>query len=257
MKYLKEGSKIHIKESHKGKFTEYCNGNVTQKCIDEAKQSGNPTLVKQAIFAENARKWKHAKGGHLKLIPKGQSGLAAANIHFDPTQLQALKQAQEDRKDAYNQIVADTNRQKLAEMERQKRDTQSLINGFGGLAKTAAQIGFSKLQDHITDKQDRERAANLGAEVAAVKASLDESAPVSVINSELPTGEDLAKYEHLQLPPINITGQGELSKQNMNGKTPTIEKGGKVFGVSYNDPLDDTGVVSPRTKKLIKRHGNI
>jgi hypothetical protein len=59
LQLLKKGSKIHIKESNSGKFTDYCDGKVTQKCIDKAKKSGNKKLVKRAVFAENARKWKH------------------------------------------------------------------------------------------------------------------------------------------------------------------------------------------------------
>lgn len=55
---FKDGSKIHIKKKNRGKFTEYCGGEVTQKCIDKAKKSGNPKLRKRATFAENARKWK-------------------------------------------------------------------------------------------------------------------------------------------------------------------------------------------------------
>ena len=57
--YSKKGSKIHIKKKNRGKFTDYCGGNVTQNCINRAKKSGNKTLVKRAVFAENARKWKH------------------------------------------------------------------------------------------------------------------------------------------------------------------------------------------------------
>ena len=70
---LKKGYGIHIKKKNRGKFTEYCNGKVTQKCIDKAKKSGNKTLVKRATFAENARKWKHKEGGTItdvKLISK-------------------------------------------------------------------------------------------------------------------------------------------------------------------------------------------
>ena len=66
MLYLKNGNKIHIKEKNKGKFTSYCNGKVTQSCIDKAKKSGNKTLIKRATFAENARHFKHNKGGILK-----------------------------------------------------------------------------------------------------------------------------------------------------------------------------------------------
>lgn len=57
--FLKNGSGIHIKKKNRGKFTEYCGGEVTDACIRKAKASGNPTLVKRATFAANARKWKH------------------------------------------------------------------------------------------------------------------------------------------------------------------------------------------------------
>lgn len=68
----KKGSGIHIKKKNRGKFTEYCGGEVTQKCIDKAKKSKNPTLRKRATFAANSRKWKHAQGGTL--IPKHETG---------------------------------------------------------------------------------------------------------------------------------------------------------------------------------------
>lgn len=63
--YFKKGNRIHIKKKNRGKFTQYCDGKVTQECIDRAKKSKNPTLRKRATFAENARKWKHQKGGSL------------------------------------------------------------------------------------------------------------------------------------------------------------------------------------------------
>ena len=63
LQLLKNGSGIHIKKKNRGKFTSYCGGKVTDECIRKAKASGNPTLVKRATFAANARKWKHEKGG--------------------------------------------------------------------------------------------------------------------------------------------------------------------------------------------------
>ena len=68
--YFKSGSGIHIKKANRGKFTEYCNGKVTQECIDKAKKSNNPTLRKRATFAENSRGWakKHYTGGWLETI---------------------------------------------------------------------------------------------------------------------------------------------------------------------------------------------
>ena len=64
--YFKNGSGIHIKKENRGKFTEYCDGKVTQECIDKAKKSNNPTLKKRATFAENSRAWKHQKGGVVR-----------------------------------------------------------------------------------------------------------------------------------------------------------------------------------------------
>lgn len=54
----KHGGGIYIKKKNRGKFTDYCGGKVTQNCINKAKASGNPTLVKRAGFAENVRRWR-------------------------------------------------------------------------------------------------------------------------------------------------------------------------------------------------------
>lgn len=54
---LKKGGKIKTKDSQKGSFTKYCNGKVTDECIQRGKNSPNPKIRKKAIFAQNARKW--------------------------------------------------------------------------------------------------------------------------------------------------------------------------------------------------------
>jgi hypothetical protein len=59
MEYFKKGGGIYIKEKNKGKFTYYCGGKVTSKCIAKGKNSSNPAIRKRATFAANARKWKH------------------------------------------------------------------------------------------------------------------------------------------------------------------------------------------------------
>jgi hypothetical protein len=48
---FKKGAEIKIKKKNRGKFTEYCGGEVTQECIDRAKKSKNPKLRKRATFA--------------------------------------------------------------------------------------------------------------------------------------------------------------------------------------------------------------
>ena len=65
---LKKGSKIHIKESQKGSFTKYCNGKVTEECIQRGKNSPDPRIRKKATFAANARKWKHQEGGNIVIV---------------------------------------------------------------------------------------------------------------------------------------------------------------------------------------------
>jgi len=64
---LKKGGKpkIHIKESQKGSFTRYCNGKVTNECIQRGKNSPDPKIRRKAVFAQNARRWKHANGGNI------------------------------------------------------------------------------------------------------------------------------------------------------------------------------------------------
>ena len=64
--YLKKGSGIHIKKKNRGKFTEYCGGEVTNECIQKAKKSKNPKLRKRATFAQNSRRWsKKQQGGQI------------------------------------------------------------------------------------------------------------------------------------------------------------------------------------------------
>lgn len=65
LNYYKKGGSIHIKKKNRGKFTEYCGGEVTSECIAKGKKSSNPAVRKRATFADNARKWKHEKGSKV------------------------------------------------------------------------------------------------------------------------------------------------------------------------------------------------
>lgn len=64
--YLKEGSKIYIKKSHRGRFNQYCNGKVTNECIARGKRSPSAKIRKMATFAANSRRWSHEEGGIIK-----------------------------------------------------------------------------------------------------------------------------------------------------------------------------------------------
>ena len=54
-------SGIKIKKANRGKFTDYCNGKVTNECIQRGKNSSDPKIRNRATFAANARKWSHKK----------------------------------------------------------------------------------------------------------------------------------------------------------------------------------------------------
>lgn len=57
------GGRIYIDPENRGKFTE--TKRRTGKTTEELTHSSNPLTRKRAIFAQNARKWKHAFGGDL------------------------------------------------------------------------------------------------------------------------------------------------------------------------------------------------
>jgi len=57
IEYFRNGNKIHIKPENRGKFTE--TKKRTGKTTEELAHSKNPLTRKRAIFAINAKKWKH------------------------------------------------------------------------------------------------------------------------------------------------------------------------------------------------------
>jgi len=68
MKYKikKAKSGIYIKPENKGKFT--ATKKKTGKSTEELTHSKNPVTKKRAIFAQNAKKWKHKDGGSLEFL---------------------------------------------------------------------------------------------------------------------------------------------------------------------------------------------
>lgn len=58
------GGSIHINPANRGKFN--ATKRRTGKTTEELTHSKNPLTRKRAIFAQNARKWKHADGGYLE-----------------------------------------------------------------------------------------------------------------------------------------------------------------------------------------------
>lgn len=80
MPILKKGGGIHIKPENKGKFT--ATKKKTGKSTEELTHSKNPLTRKRAIFAQNARKWKHKTGGLL--IRKRDKGATIKEVGKAP-----------------------------------------------------------------------------------------------------------------------------------------------------------------------------
>lgn len=67
---VEEGkSGIKIKPENKGKFT--ATKKRTGKTTEELTHSKNPLTRKRAIFAQNAKKWKHEEGGQIEYFQDG------------------------------------------------------------------------------------------------------------------------------------------------------------------------------------------
>lgn len=73
---------IHIKPENRGKFTE--TKRRTGKTTEELAHSKNPLTRKRAVFAMNAKKWKHANGGELLGLDYYTNKLAMGGILDSP-----------------------------------------------------------------------------------------------------------------------------------------------------------------------------
>lgn len=70
--YFKDGGSIHIKPSHRGRFTAYLKR--TGSTLSEALHSKNAHVRQMANFARNAKKWKHEYGGTMGKYIKCANG---------------------------------------------------------------------------------------------------------------------------------------------------------------------------------------
>lgn len=144
LEFLKNGSGIHIKEKNKGKFTSYCGGKVTDECIRKAKASGNPTLVKRATFAQNARRWKHKEGG--KAFVTGINILDSnPKAYKEVKKKYKMRSAQQGTKMNFFQKANNFLNSDLG-----KGLSNSLINGIGNIVFSAK---ATKAQNEALDAQ--------------------------------------------------------------------------------------------------------
>lgn len=88
----KKGGKIYIKPENRGKFTEYAKskGMSVQEAANDVlanESQHSSALIKRAVFAKNASKWKHENGGIIKY---GGGGRTSFSITGKPMKFKPL-----------------------------------------------------------------------------------------------------------------------------------------------------------------------
>lgn len=189
---LKKGSGIHIKKSHKGRFTEYCGGNITEECIRRGKNSADPKVRKQAVFAQNARKFKHQDGGSLYGAPQIQTNLSLS---------QQWKQQQEMAMQNLNQSLEQ--KKQFDEMKRMQatQKAQALGQSLGDSIGQLVGTGMQKMVQNIKKR----RAGN---------------------NDGVIQG-DAQQQTSYQMPQLPTTLQG-INNMMGNQQTPIMMRGGNI-----------------------------
>lgn len=197
---LKKGSGIHIKKSHEGRFTEYCGGNVTEECIRRGKNSPDPKIRKQAVFAQNARKFKHQDGGSI---------YGASQIQTNGNLSQQWKQQQEMAVQNFNQSMEQ--KKQLDEMKR-IQESQTFGKSIGNTVGSLVGTGMQAIAQNI-----RERRA--GSEEGEVKG-----------NSQQPTvPQATTSYQMPQLP-TSLQGINNMMRNPfaIPQQMPTMMNGGNI-----------------------------
>lgn len=197
---LKKGSGIHIKKSHEGRFTEYCGGNVTEECIRRGKNSPDPKIRKQAIFAQNARKFKHQDGGSI---------YGASQIQTNGNLSQQWKQQQEMAVQNFNQSMEQ--KKQLDEMKRMQ-ESQALGKSIGNTVSSLVGTGMQAIAQNI-----RERRA--GGEEEEVKG-----------NSQHPTVQQATTSYQMPQLPTSLQGINNMMRNPfaIPQQMPTMMNGGNI-----------------------------
>ena len=197
---LKKGSGIHIKKSHEGRFTEYCGGNVTEECIRRGKNSPDPKIRKQAVFAQNARKFKHQDGGSI---------YGASQIQTNGNLSQQWKQQQEMAVQNFNQSMEQ--KKQLDEMKHMQ-ESQALGQNIGNTVGSLIGTGMQAIAQNI-----RERRA--GGEGGEVKGN----------SQQLTVPQATTSYQMPQLP-TSLQGINNMMRNHfaIPQQMPTMMNGGNI-----------------------------
>lgn len=197
---LKKGSGIHIKKSHEGRFTEYCGGNVTEECIRRGKNSPDPKIRKQAVFAQNARKFKHQDGGSI---------YGASQIQTNGNLSQQWKQQQEMAVQNFNQSME---QKKQLDEIKHIQESQALGKSIGNTVGSLVGTGMQAVAQNIRER----RASGEEGEVEG--------------NSQQPTVQQTTTSYQMPQLPTSLQGINNMIRNPfaIPQQMPTMMNGGNI-----------------------------
>lgn len=196
--FYKDGSGIHIKKSHKGKFTEYCGGKVTEECIRRGKKSPDPQIRKQATFAKNARVFKHQGGGstgpdikqnQMNNIYGGKGPISDSN--YTDTYNQQMQANQE----AFNTQQTnwfDQKQQEQLEQQNKINQINNVADTIGGIVQKYVPTQGERDQNKINDLYSEYGITDEMRQKAYSEGKTDED----IINNIIRTEENHAFVDH-------------------------------------------------------------
>lgn len=143
---------IHINPKNKGKFTETMR--KTGKSAEELSHSKNPLTRKRAVFALNARKWKHQEGGEIPEMKEGGIPQRYKNMGF--TRVGQKKEGDGQHKwkvlakkgDKYKVVQGGYRGMKDFSQHRSEKRRKNFWNRMGGKNSAKANDKFSPLYWH-------------------------------------------------------------------------------------------------------------
>jgi hypothetical protein len=129
---------IHIKPSHKGRFTEY--KERTGKTTEEALHSPDPHVRQMANFARNAAKWKHQEGGtatgqneEIMQLIQMYAQFVAQQSGQDPNQIyqQLMQQFQEMEPEQLQQAIEQMSSELQGAQQQEQENPQEQVQEQG------------------------------------------------------------------------------------------------------------------------------
>lgn len=181
IEFLKNGSGIHIKPSKRGSFTRWCGGNVTEECIRKGKNSPNTAIRKKATFADNARHFKHKKGGAIKAQEGTKFNWGSAIGNLASTALQQGISTYMQNKKLSSDAEADKEKYKSEAASKLQKDMQdertkrfNILNAIKGTSDNPNAFGGGIFENYFINQGDNEAIRNYNQSISDYDKMIDQ-----------------------------------------------------------------------------------